>query len=719
MGEIADLKSAGEEEKAHPSTGAIESGNVIVRSVSKTSAVVTQSEWSALNSLQDEACMLFHNLVDSIDKKTDASYIASSAGDVNTRNQSARTVGESTSSQLTTPSNIEADRIVKQLTPALSSRNTSSGAQVASFEKDASDVIAMLREAMGSHYWKDAKHMFKAYLRVEDTGGQPELMDMLPALTIGPGLYLLFINLQNDLDHHYNLTYCNKSGVSTSPVESIYNVKEMLLSSLSSISCSNASSTVSTLRKEESIIPGVNDILKISESVAFIVGTHKDKVSKQRIKEMNEELQKIIKSTDFYDIVEFFSKDELLVTMDNMDGGTEEVKLIQTLLEKCMNRRFKELKIPAVWLLFSLILRKKSTRSATVEYCMHLSASLDMSSYETEVALWFLHHHAGVLMYFPDIPELKNLVIIDTQVIYDSVTHLIIRVMSCDEVSHKDAEEFKKTGKFLLSHIVAVTSKIAGDYIPIHKLVALLEFLHILARVSAHHQTPSLSSTGEEEVTYIMPCVLKNATKDDLDSISKRPHAISPIMVRFKCGFVPIGIFPAMIASLITNKSFRLIQEGILKNVVQFRYGSRYTLLTFISHCTYYEVIISKFATAKIEPHVECAAIRKDVDTTLNTTCSRMNYGSFMDYQFAFDCPIHLANNREHLCVVDHTEDIPEMMLCLDNHENPEPVELHDEHKVWFGQVQYFLLFSQLQMNYFSFLLCRAWRCHLIKMIVH
>ena len=48
---------------------------------------------------------------------------------------------------------------------------------------------------MGSCYSKDVKHMFKAYLRVEDTGGYPELMDMLPALTIGPGLYMLFINL--------------------------------------------------------------------------------------------------------------------------------------------------------------------------------------------------------------------------------------------------------------------------------------------------------------------------------------------------------------------------------------------------------------------------------------------------------------------------------------------------------------------------------------------
>ena len=124
-------------------------------------------------------------------------------------------MGESTSSQPTSPPVAQAGRIVQQLTPALSS---SSQAEVTSFQQDTPEVIAMFQEAMGSQYWKDVKHMFKAYLRMEDTGGQPELMDMLPALTIGPGLYLLFINLQNDLDHHYKLTYCNKSGASTPSV---------------------------------------------------------------------------------------------------------------------------------------------------------------------------------------------------------------------------------------------------------------------------------------------------------------------------------------------------------------------------------------------------------------------------------------------------------------------------------------------------------------------
>ena len=642
MGEIADLQSAGEAEKAHPSTGTVKSRSVIVKRVSNTFAVITQSDWSAVNSLQDEVIMLFHTLVDTVGKT-----------------KSTKTVGESASSPATDNSN--------------------------------QDLEAMVQEVMGSQHEKDVKHMFKAFLRMEDAGGQPELMDMLPLLTIGPGLYLLFINLQNDLDDCCRLTYCNESGDSSPPVESIYTVKEMLLSSLSSISCSIASSSSksSSGKEEEATIRSVNDILKSSKSLAYIVGTHKDKVSKQRIKKMNDELQRVIESTEYRNFVEFFSEDELIVTMDNMNGGAGEVKKIQALLEKSMNRCFKKLQVPAVWLLFSLKLRKRHKRTAKLNECMRLAGALHMSKYETKVALWFLHHYAGVIMYFNNIPVLKDLVIIDIQVVYDSVTILIIKAKSFDEVGRKDAQKFKETGQFTLSHIIAVTSKVSGDLIPPHKLVALLEFLHIIARISTNQQSSSLDSSGEEDVTYIMPCVLRNATKEELDSISKKPHEVCPIMMRFKCGFVPIGIFPAMIACLINNKSFS-IRKGILKNVVQFHYGPFYTSLTLICRPTYYEVIVSKFSTNEIEPHVECVFIRKEMEHTFKMIRFHMNYGSLMDYQFAFECQMHSGSDRDHLCVVNETENVPKMMQCLQNHDDPEPVKLSNEHKVWFGQVRHF-----------------------------
>ena len=71
LGEIADLKSAG---------------------------VVTESEWSAAASLQDEARMLFHNLVDTISNKIYTSAATSQYRNTTTTSEHPiQTIGESTS----------------------------------------------------------------------------------------------------------------------------------------------------------------------------------------------------------------------------------------------------------------------------------------------------------------------------------------------------------------------------------------------------------------------------------------------------------------------------------------------------------------------------------------------------------------------------------------------------------------------------------------------
>ena len=62
-GEIVDLTSAGEADLVQPSTGAVKLGSgMIVQSVSSSTAVVTEAEWHAVKSLEEEAGMLLHNL---------------------------------------------------------------------------------------------------------------------------------------------------------------------------------------------------------------------------------------------------------------------------------------------------------------------------------------------------------------------------------------------------------------------------------------------------------------------------------------------------------------------------------------------------------------------------------------------------------------------------------------------------------------------------------
>ena len=65
----------------------------------------------------------------------------------------------------------------------------------------------------------------------------------------------------------------------------------------------------------------------------------------------------------------------------------------------------------------------------------------------------------------------------------------------------------------------------------------------------------------------------------------------------------------------------------------------------------YYKLIVTEFILAELESHEECAAIRKEIEATFELIRNRVNYGSFMNYQFGFECPHHSKNGRDHLCV--------------------------------------------------------------------
>ena len=691
-GEITDLISAGEADQAHPSTGAVESGhNMVVSNISNTTAVVTQAEWSSVESLSDEARILFHNFVDSIEARDipkpppELSIPHKSVSQTSQANSSTSNVGRGHQ-----PAATPEPSLINKFFSKIKSLKV--GRQCKQY-RDIPEVAAIFRESVQPDFWKETKQSFKAYLRMEDTGGQPELMDMLPALTVGPGLYLLFFSYELKLKSEFKVFYQSSLGETTSPEQSTLTLEEMLLSILSCISCSNSSANLMSAKKNSS--SDMRKILESSRSVAYIVGTHKDKVSEEYIASFDKELQSVIRDTDFFEkeVVKFCSEGNLVVSMDNMGGGTEEVNEIRKLLERAMENHFKKLRIPAVWLLFSLCLRMRDVRTASMECCLELSSLFDMSPYETKVALWFLHHHAGVMMYFPNVPGLEDLVIIDIQVVYDSVTNIILRAMSFDSVGQVTAEKFRRTGQFILKDLIESKAIVTDDLIPPRKLVALLVFLHIISQIFS-----SDASSTEEEAVYIMPCVLESTSSEELDLYHKeacKACLAAPLMVRYTCGFTPIGIFPAMIACLVSNKLFFFIKEGVKKNMVQFRFGSKGSLVSFISRPRYFEVIISCMLPFRSFFHKECMALRVEVENTLEEASSRMNYSCYKDYQFSFQCPSHVGG--DHLCVINREDTLPEVMWCILNRDNPQPVLMQSQHQVWYGQVGLAVVFYLVQ----------------------
>ena len=698
-GEIADISSTAEPEQ--PSTGAVESGgNVVVRNISNTTAVMAQSEWSVLKDLTEEARMLLQFIYNR-NMEQNQSHNEGRSKEINTEVSSDKDEKIYSSGE---EGKVHSDKVVREISNA---QITSDEDSISSSLKEQgcsnkphglTQIPKLFRNAVNPKYWKDIKHLFKdsALLKMEDTGGQPEFMDMLPALTIGPALYLLFCKLIDDLLSRYTVSYLSpSSGESTTPVESSYTVEEVLFTALASVSCFSSYSAISKASVEEAHSSEVREILTSSfKSVAYIVGTHRDLVSEEQVEEFDRQLQHIIRSTYFFreDLIQFSSEKRMILAIDNMNGGAKEIEKVRKFLEKGIHQHFKKLRIPASWLVFSLCLRSRTERIASLDDCYQLAQQLDMPSKETKIALWFLHHYAGVLMYFPDLPELEDTVICDTQIIYDSVTNLIINTFKFGSVSKCASERFRETGQFSLEDIRGATSNISGDYIPLNQLVKLLEHLNIIAPIvqddSHLSQTKAIHSS---KVTYFMPCVLQNASFEEIDIYSSRsPNFPASMMIHYKCGFVPLGIFPAIIAHLVSHSSLKLIEHNIKKNCVQFRYGTDRDTITLIYRTKYFEIHIEREHTIVTPTHEVCSAVREIIESTLKAVSSRMNYAFSLHYQLSFECPTHPG--EDHLCVVDSTESIPHKMDCLKNGKNPQPVEMQSQHLVWFGKVSDFVI---------------------------
>ena len=432
----------------------------------------------------------------------------------------------------------------------------------------------------------------------------------------------------------------------------------------------------------------------LSKSKAIIVGTHRDLVSEDKVKKFDCDLQRKIRATDFFedDIIQFASKDRLVLEVNNMDGGAEEVRKIQKIIE---DQIFKKLSLPVSWLIFSLCLRKKALRMVSLQSCLHLAQQLNIPPDEAKLAIWFLHHYAGLLMHFPNLTGLHDSVICDTQIVYDSVTHLIVNTYKFPNVSTRASERFRDAGQFSLQDIReavgdACTQK---DHIPLNKLVQLLEYLNIIAMIrQPSSDSSSTACAAQSKEVYFMPCVLQNAPSAELKISEKSiPNPVpSPLMLRFTCGFAPTGIFTAMIANLVGQQpeSLELIVDGIKKNRVQFLFGNDYDVVTIISKPRHYEIHISRATPPFEKPiHEVCTAVRDLIQQTLKTITSRFNYTFSLSYQFAFGCPRPRHGGGDHLCVVKSGVTSPRKMVCLQDMKKKVPVEMKNPHLVWFGEV--------------------------------
>ena len=509
-----------------------------------------------------------------------------------------------------------------------------------------------------------------------DTGGQPEFQEVLPALVAGPTIFLLIFSLAKGLaclGTTYTVTYRASDGESV-PYESSFTVKEVFLQCLSSIaSYHNALSRDVALLDSNTLVK-----TRVPPLSVLAVATHKDLlVDEEEVRKIDEELRAAVEQTSLHksECIEYcpYEDDQLIIPVDNYNEENDSnavKKAIQIIIRRKQGKESPyKVEFPVPWLALQLCLRHLPQSIITYEECIDIAKQCNVSSKDLPKCLWFLHHKTGTIRYYHGIKVLKDYIVVKPDVIFKAVSKLITNTFTHEKALIPEVMAFKRLGLFKRDTLEQIFKNQSELQINCDVFLALLEHLNILGPV--HDPNPEFS-----DYDYFLPCALVHApeplsSEDQLD----------PLLVLFKGGFVPKGVFSALLVYLLREKEWVIqcdnCEPRLYRNQVYF-YTDNVDIncpVSLKAIATHFEIHIESRQASSFW-HKICQII----EIGISNVCKHLRYDdSFCTHQFGFYCDHpDCASKDKHIAKVDSTK---KNMTC-DLTNRTYPVNKDREH--WF-----------------------------------
>ena len=476
-------------------------------------------------------------------------------------------------------------------------------------------------------------------------------------------------------------------------LESSYCIETVIHQLLSSIACFGSQSTT------ESVTP-TSDAL----SRALLFGTYKDQVKRDDIAKVDSHLRQQLHHTQIQReaLLLRTSEDKFFFSVDNMTGDESEMSPIRKDIEKIIHQFFPAVPIPASWLMFRIMLHFMHKPVVSITQCELIAKQLSMTT-PVQEAIWFFHNNIGSLMHYPNIPSLKDVVVCDLQVIFDTTSELIIDTFKIGNraIPPSAVDDFRDKGQFSLSHIKDRTEHRRNNQLSLEQLVDLLKHHNILAEIKddegssteiKHHQERGM----ETEPKFITPAVLKNASEEELIALipTSSDEKAAPLIILFENGFVSFGVFCASTANLIARQDsmsprWQLRSNQIMKNKVTFCIDDSF-FATLISRPQYIEIHVEKPQQSESDYSLcdICSTVRQTVVSTLETVISKMKYTQYSKTESSSKHLFDLGST----CSLDDTHSNHFMVIARNRHHSKclkdcLRLPLKNEYLVWFEMV--------------------------------
>ncbi len=276
--------------------------------------------------------------------------------------------------------------------------------------------------------------------------------------------------------------------------------------------------------------------------------------------------------------------------------------------------------------------------------------------------------------------------------VFDAATYLVQNTFTFNKVGKFAADNFKKYAQFTVSDLKKATENKLDDLISMEMIVTLFEHHNILA--------PLPVTKDREEITYFMPSILRSATKDELQKIPISAD-VAPLVYRYKCGYLPLGVFSSLIIGLVsnTNLNWTFKEDSPCRNKIEFLVGKDLDTVTIISYATYIKVVLYRVSHPTTSTSVVCAHIRNAITSLLTQVNHNLKYHNAR-LQYGFECTDHPSEKQTfweylfgvsekaplHLCILE--DEASPKMKCLKDPNITIIIPLLDSRQtIWFDEV--------------------------------
>ena len=532
-----------------------------------------------------------------------------------------------------------------------------------------------------------------------DTGGQPEFINMLPAINSSTAITFVVLNISDGKDCLDSLVTAqyNCEGYD-------YGKHDLKYTNIHLLKCLLSSIKVSAMKKDN-FYPEI--IKKVTEDehpkpVVGIIGTCSDVLKakfgekyNEELLKINEEVKKLVKIIADKDVLVIWCTDSknYVIPVDNTisresheDLSYKTSETVRSIREQSNEilRKKAQYEIPIAWFILELELRNQSKvcipLTEVKKICDRIMPShRQMDFLQIKEVLKFYHLY-GMLLYFSEVDGMNNYVITNPEWLFLNLTKIIM----CKFVSNADdlydsyiSEEMEKG---ICSLKLLRTLKLDLGGIGLTSFLNLLMYLKVIAPFKNAYFIPNI----------LPPCNEKNIFNNKEYG---KPAAfalngqcihqeVEPLLIGFTFGTIPRGLFGFLVVQLLQDNADTY---ELPENVCQYS-----DLISFfIKPCwqvclrdniSYLELQVRVIGEEPSYHYV----VQNTVSEALRKVCDKFNLRS-SDCRYGFLCLHHQQGCQgEHLTVLrtnpPYPEEIPEYAQC----NNSQRTALSEAHTIWF-----------------------------------